>query len=104
MATALIAEFSNTAILDGRGVPMALAPPVAQQEISYTTSAASAAFNANTRAIRIKMLDADGYVEFGDGHSDPTATTSSAIHMEAGDYEYFAVNPGTKVAIYDGTS
>ena len=81
------------------------APPVAEQKVTTSgTTAASAAFNTRTRFVRIKLSDA-GHLAFGTGSGEtPTATTSSALHMEAGAYECYAVDGGAKVAVIDGAA
>jgi hypothetical protein len=53
-ATCKISEYSNLVVDEGgRTVPVALEPAVAVQEVTYTTSAQSSAFNAATRFVRI---------------------------------------------------
>ena len=73
--------------------------PAASQAVTFTTSVASAAFDEATRLIRV-IADADVYLAFG---AAPTAT-ATAIRVPADTVEYFEVNPGDKVACYDGSS
>ena len=80
------------------GMPV-MGPSFSSQLFSYTTSTASAAFAADTNIVRI-ISDADVFLEFG---AAPTAL-ATAIKLPANTVEYFAVNPGDKVAAYDGTS
>ena len=73
--------------------------PAATQAVTFTTSTASAAFNEATRLIRV-IADADVFLAFG---LAPTAT-ATAIKVPANTVEYFEVDPGHKVACYDGSS
>lgn len=67
---------------------------VAQKVTVGGSSTQSAAFNAVTKLVRL-LSTVDCYVAFG---SNPTATSSS-LYMVAGVPEYFAVDPGSKVAV-----
>jgi hypothetical protein len=92
MSTLYITEFKALKI---GGLQVAAQPPLAEQTVAITAgSVQSAAFSANTGLVRIET-DSICSVLFG---ANPTATTSSA-RMGAGDVEYFAVTPGTKVAV-----
>ena len=73
--------------------------PAATQAVTFAASVASAAFNDATRLIRV-IADADVFLAFG---AAPTAT-ATAIRVPANTVEYFEVNPGDKVACYDGSS
>ena len=73
--------------------------PGATEAVTFTTSAQSAALIAHTNIVRI-IADADVYIAFG---LNPTATANS-IRVPLNTVEYFAVNPGDKVAAYDGSS
>ena len=105
MGNMYIAEFDRMPEPGGTVAPMFNAPPVAEQKVTTSaSSASSAAFNASTRFVRIKLSDA-GHLKFGTGSGEAvTATTSSAIHLEAGAYECFAVDGGAKVAVIDGAA
>lgn len=70
-----------------------------QTNVSFTTSAQSAAFGATSRYIRV-VADIDAYLAWD---SNPTATVNST-RVPAGTVEYFGVVPGQKVAAYDGSS
>ena len=72
---------------------------VTQQVVTYTTSSPSAAFNSNTKFIRV-YSDAKAFLDFG---GSPTADVNG-IPLPADLPEYFAVSPGSKLAAYDGTS
>ncbi len=62
------------------------------------TSAQSAAFAAGTSLIRVHT-DAICSIAFGD---NPTATTNN-LRMSADQTEYFAVVPGSKIAVISNT-
>jgi len=76
-----------------------MGPDFSSQLFSYTTSTQSSAFASDTNIVRV-ISDADVILEFG---SNPTAL-ATGIKLPANTVEYFAVNPGDKVAAYDGTS
>jgi hypothetical protein len=78
---------------NGRTILCAKLPAVTQQQVTFTTTTASAAFSADTRFVRVHT-DSACRVAFGDA---PTATTTS-MRMAAGQTEFFAVPPGSKVA------
>jgi hypothetical protein len=81
MATLFVSE--HAALHDGAP----LEPALASQTVSIGgTSAASSAFNASTRFVRVRT-DAICSVKFG---ADPTATASDA-RLPAGASEVFAV-------------
>lgn len=64
------------------------------QNVAYTgTAAASSAFNANTRVIRL-VATTDCYVAIS---ANPTATTSSA-YLPQGIVEYVRINAGDKIS------
>jgi hypothetical protein len=78
---------------NGRTILCAKLPAVTQQQVTFTTTTASAAFSADTRFVRLHT-DSACRVAFGDA---PTADTTS-MRMAAGQTEFFAVPPGSKVA------
>ena len=96
MATLYITEYA-----DIRG-NASFVPPVAEQAVVFTTSTQSAAFNANTRFVRLHT-DAICSIQFGE---NPTATTGHA-RMAINQTEYFAVRHGKatadKVAVVTNT-
>jgi hypothetical protein len=90
MATLYIAEFETLGV-GGNLAPM---PPVTEQTRSLSgSSAQSSAFNAKTRYVRL-TTDAICSIAFG---ANPTATTSN-MRFPANHAEYFAVQPGDKLA------
>lgn len=99
-ATCKISEYERLVVDEaGRIVPVALEPAVTTQNVSYTSSTASAALNAETRFVRI-VCDAKAHFVFG---AAPTAT-ATAPFLAADSPEYFGVARGSslKVAFYDG--
>ena len=93
MATAYITEYRNIGIQQGNVIPVAAEPAIAEQTVSFTTTTQSAAFNAQTRFVRITS-DAECHMKFG---ADPTATTSTQ-QVQADTVEWRMVEPGHKVA------
>jgi hypothetical protein len=59
------------------------------------TSAQSAVMPANTQIVRV-VCSAASYISFS---ADPTADTTTSIYMPAGLVEYFAIEPGEKLAV-----
>lgn len=95
MAVLFITEFSKLGVIDGKTSAIAMAPPIAEQTVAIGgSSAASAAFDAATRYVRLHT-DAICSVAFG---ASPTATATK-MRLAAGQTEYFAVPPGGKVAV-----
>ena len=92
MATARI----TTGVVGKEGGQVML--PVANEQVTFTTSAQSAAFDG-INMIRF-IADADAYLAFG---ANPTAAATD-LYVPSGTVEYFAVRPGEKVACYDGSS
>lgn len=76
-----------------------LSTALAEQKVTYTTSTQSAAFNASTRYLRV-ICDATAHFNV---EEDPTAAATNS-YVTADVAEYFAVNPGDKIAFYDGSS
>ena len=101
-ATCKISEYENLIVDNsGRWVPVAQEPAIAVQEVTYTTSTQSAAFNDRTRFVRI-VCDAKAHFEFG---ASPTAAATDP-YLSSDTPEYFGVTRGSslEVAFYDGTS
>ncbi len=72
--------------------------PVLGDNITFTASAQSVEFDG-VNIIRF-IADADAYLAFG---ANPTADADD-LYVPADSVEYFAVRPGEKVAVYDGTT
>jgi hypothetical protein len=67
--------------------------------LTFTTATQSAAFNGKTKFIRA-YGDAAFNILFG---ASPTATATSPRYAASTEY-FFAVEPGDKLSVYDGTS
>ena len=74
-------------------------PALAEQAITFTTVEVSSAFSASTRVIRVSW-DTACHILIG---ANPTATANSKFMPVAG-IEYFEVNGGDKLSVYDGVS
>lgn len=101
MATLYVTEYAE----DGHGpsgstrFAVAEAPGLAGQTITISgSSTQSAAFNANTRLIRVHT-DAICSLAMG---TNPTATTAMK-RMAADQTEYWGVVPGDKIAVIANT-
>ena len=89
MAVLYITEFADA----GMNFPtVATQPPLAEQKVTFTTSTASAAFNAKTSLVRIHT-DSICSIEFVGAGALAVATTSTA-RMAANQTEYFIVPRG----------
>lgn len=100
MGSVYVTEYAELGIgKNGQVVQAGVEPALTTQKLTSSgTSLASSAFNAKTRFVRVHT-DAIISILFG---SSPTATTSTA-RMGAGQTEYFAVNPGDKIAVITNT-
>lgn len=100
MATLYITEFGGHAFVGASSnqsvqIPSASAV-LAYQNISISaSSAASAAFNANTRMIKI-CSDTNVWLNFGPTNS--VTATVAQDYLPAGVVLYYAVNPGSYLA------
>lgn len=103
MAKLYVSEYPGAVALEaGRRAYVAgvgQEPALVVQAVTFTTATASSAFGAATTMVRV-VSDADCRVAFG---SAPTATANSAF-LPSKVPEYFAVSPGHKVSVYDGSS
>lgn len=99
MATLYVTEFATMPVIGGVAVQIAPRPALATQTIAISgASTQSSAFGATTRYIRIHT-DAICSTAVG---SNPTATTSGE-RLAADNTEYFAVQPGDKIAVISNT-
>lgn len=97
MANLYLTEFANLGLNGNAPIPQE--PPVTSQKVAFTTAAQSAAFDEQTRFVRL-LPDADCHVAFG---ANPTATAAFERMMSG--VEYFrGVKAGHKVSVYDGSS
>lgn len=101
MALLYVSEYPGTGYDHGGGVAVANTPAITTQVVVNTgATTQSAAFNANTRLVR---LETDSICSFKFG-TNPTATTADP-RMAANQTEYFAIQPGggMKVAVIVNT-
>lgn len=96
MAVAYITEYHGLAM--NNLAHMALEPAIAAQVVAIGAEAKSAAFNSETRYIRVHV-DAICSVKIG---LAPTATTTDA-RLAASQTEYFGVKPGDKISVISNT-
>lgn len=95
MATLYISEFATMAGIGSRLVNAAPLPPLAEQTVAVgASSAQSNPFSAKTNLIRVAS-DTSCAIEIG---ANPTATTADAPIFANAQAEYFAVQPGQKLA------
>lgn len=97
MATLYIAEFTESAFGQIAGhAPVAALPAVTEQTVAISgTSNASNAFGNQTEIIRVHT-DTTCSILVGTG--TPVATAAK-LRMVADQTEYFAVQPGDKIAV-----
>lgn len=97
MATLNIIEF-NVLGTDSRNyATMPAVPPVAKDTLTYSSKTESAAFVGNL--VRL-LASADCYVQFG----TTVDVTTDDLKLVANQPEYFAVTPGHKLDVWDGST
>ncbi|WP_439602792.1 hypothetical protein [Devosia sp.] len=95
MATLYISEYSENGFRQLAGLPIAAMPPAVEQTKAIGgASVQSSAFGGQTRVVRLHT-DVVCSITFG---KDPTAS-ATAMRLPADHTEYFAVQPGDKVAV-----
>lgn len=97
MANVIVTEYRGTATNVG-AAPMQIASGlIASQVVAIGVSSAltGAAFNASTYVIRV-YAEANCTVTYG---ASPTATAANHVPLAAGQYDYFQVEPGWKLAV-----
>lgn len=100
MATCYISEYQTVAWSTAGGLPAGQEPALTDQTVAIGAEAKSAAFNANTRFVRISV-DVVCSIKFGPTAST-TATTSNK-RLAANSTEYFGVVPGQVVSVITNT-
>lgn len=100
MATLHVRAYDKVAAVPGQKLPVTQEPGTAMTPVTFTTSAQSAAFGANTKLVRV-IASANCYLEFG---VNPVATAATGLFIPANTSHLFGVYPGHKVAAYDGSS
>lgn len=100
MTKAYIAEYTQLARDNqGRLLTIPQEPPIVEQVVDYGAGEAkSAAFNAETKIIRVHV-DSIASILVG---ANPTATTSKQRFF-AGQTEYKSVTPGDKISVITNT-
>jgi hypothetical protein len=99
MATLYVTEFATIPNIRGNVGQLAPRPALTTQTVAIGgTSTQSSAFGTTTRYIRVHT-DAICSTAVG---ANPTATTSSE-RMAADQTEYWAVQPGDKIAVISNT-
>jgi hypothetical protein len=100
MASLYISEFDRLARDQNDNIlPVVPGRTMTTQKVTFTTATQSAAFNGKTKFIRA-YGDAAFNILFG---ASPTATATSPRYAASTEY-FFAVEPGDKLSVYDGTS
>jgi hypothetical protein len=99
MSTLYISEFKSLGSIGTHNVNAAPMPPLVEQTVAIGAgSLQSNAFGANTQVIRV-CADSVCSIEIG---ANPTATATTA-RIPANVPEYFAVQPGQKLAVIQNT-
>lgn len=100
MAVVDITQYASLAVDgSGRQISVGMEPCIANVQVAIGgSSVQSAAFNDNTRLVRVHT-DAAIRIAFG---ANPTAASTSQ-RMAAGQTEYFGVRPGEKAAVITTT-
>lgn len=101
MATLYVSEYSGAGFERVPGhLPVAAEPAMVDQTVAIAgVSAASAAFGASTRVIRVHT---DAICSILVGTGAPIALTTSK-RLPANWTEYFSVQPGDKIAVISNT-
>lgn len=105
MAVAYIREYADIAHTAGKVVQAGAEPAIADQTVTTSgTSAASAAFNTNTRMIALSSPAAQAVCALFSATpgATPTALVTS-LRIPANSLVFFGVRPGDKVALIDVT-
>jgi len=98
-ADCFVSEYAYiTRSADSKDVQVARAA-VTTQQVTYTTSTQSAAFNTATKYIRVICTAKAHFVI----STNPTATAATP-YLPTDLPEYFGVEAGQKIAFYDGAS
>ena len=93
MSNLSIVEYSDLGT-DGRGnvVPAGSVPPITTQNVSFTSTTQSNAFNKATKLVEI-CADANARVVWG---TNPTATTTTGSRAPAGAVIYYVIDEGMR--------
>ena len=96
MSLMYITEYKEIAYA-GKGLQVPQEPPLAVQVVTFSTSAASVALNADTKFVSIQ-LDSNGHVQFA---AAPVATVATSRKHEANAVSFHGVPSGFKIAAID---
>lgn len=92
-----VAEFESLLEDPNSGSPLPRCPPITTQFIAYGSwPAMSAAFQANTRIVRLQPT---GVCAVDAGGPDPIASAEHGMRMVGGAVEYFGVDPGDWLSV-----
>jgi hypothetical protein len=97
MATCKITEYNGVGGMNSGLIQVPTVPALAHQSITFTTATASAAFNANTRIVKL-YPSADCYVYLCG------AATVNHEFLKGSTDHWRSVAGGGSVSIYDGSS
>jgi len=97
MAILHATEYSHLAVdSGGHGIQAGLEPALARQQVTFTTTVSSAAFQENTSFVRV-MSDTDCYIRFHTGTDSAITLTDTLIKANVA--EFFGVKPGLSYKI-----
>jgi hypothetical protein len=98
MAFLRIDEFTSMAVIPSGDVAAGNLDGVISQQVTIGAEAKSAAFNANTRMVRIQ---AEGIccIKLSKQPSFTQAAATTDLRLTAGQTEYFGINPGDKLSV-----
>lgn len=99
MANAIINEFACAGYQPGGVVQAASIHNETQSVAIGGSSVQSAATEAGTNLVRV-FAEADCSILIG---ADPTVTAANGIPLAAGQYDYFVITPGHKIAVISRT-
>ena len=99
MAKVYLSEYQNISLTTNGLAQCASEPALATQVLDTTATHLSAAFNTNTRYIR---LNADGVVSYKISTAGTAAGTSDA-RLAANTSEYFGIKAGDKIDVIANT-
>ncbi len=95
MATLQIVEFGEAQ--NDNQIQVAKGP-LATQNVTFTTAASSSAFQEGTKLIRV-IATATAYIDL-----NGTTATANSMKLPANTIEYFGVEKGQTISVYDGSS
>lgn len=99
MANAIINEFAGIGGNFTSAIPAASTRNATQVVAIGGASVASAATEDGTNLVRV-FAEADCSVLIG---ADPTVTAANGIPLAAGQFDYFVITPGHKIAVISRT-